>query len=557
MPIAPLEGRQANGSATTLPDRGIMMEGREPVGRPKVVIAEVIADSAIDALAASYEVDVAIDADRDELIARLSDAAALVVRSATQVDADMIAAAPKLEVIGRAGIGVDNIDVDAATDRGILVVNAPEANTISAAEHTMALLLAQARRIPEADASLRAGRWDRSRLQGVELHGKTLGVLGLGRIGAMVAERAAAFGMRIMAHDPYVSDEHAARFGVELTSLDELLAEADFLTIHMPRTAETEGLIDAAAFKKMKDGVRIVNAARGGIVDEGALAAAVAEGTVAGAAVDVYAVEPTTESPLFELSEVVVTPHLGASTREAQDKAGAAVADSVAAALRGELVLTGVNLDFGATVSEEMVPFLTLTERLGAIFVHEAQGLPPTLTIRCEGRLHELPVRPLALAALKGALGVVSEGPVSYVNAPVLARHHGVTVTEASSPNAEGYQIVIRLTGSVDGVPRSVGGTWMETRGPLLLEVDGCELEAPLTEHLLLTRVADVPGAIEEVVAYVGEAKPNVQDVTVGRHPGDGVAIVVMSLDRGLTTDEIDALLAGDVVQSVRSVALD
>ncbi len=527
------------------------------MGRLKVVIAEVIADSAIDELAVSYDVDVAIDADRDELIARLGDAAALVVRSATQVDADMIAAAPKLEVIGRAGIGVDNIDVDAATDRGILVVNAPEANTISAAEHTMALLLAQARRIPEADASLRAGRWDRSRLQGVELHGKTLGVLGLGRIGAMVAERASAFGMRVMAHDPYVSEEHAARFGVELTSLDDLLTEADFLTIHMPRTAETEGLIDAAAFKKMKDGVRIVNAARGGIVDEGALAAAVAEGTVAGAAVDVYAVEPTTESPLFELSEVVVTPHLGASTREAQDKAGAAVADSVAAALRGELVLTGVNLDFGATVSEEMVPFLTLTERLGTIFVHEAQGLPPTLTIRCEGRLHELPVRPLALAALKGALRVVSEGPVSYVNAPVLARHHGVTVTEASSPDAEGYQNVIRLTGSVDGVSRSVAGTWMETRGPLLLEVDGCELEAPLTEHLLLTRVADVPGAIEEVVAYVGEAQPNVQDVTVGRHPGDDVAIVVMALDRGLTTDEIDALLGGDGVQSVRSVALD
>ncbi|MFB3050252.1 MAG: hydroxyacid dehydrogenase, partial [Acidimicrobiia bacterium] len=262
------------------------------MGRLKVVIAEVIADSAIDALAVSYDVDVAIDADRDELIARLGDAAALVVRSVTQVDADMIAAAPKLVVIGRAGIGVDNIDVDAATDRGILVVNAPEANTISAAEHTMALMLAQARRIPEADASLRAGRWDRSRLQGVELHGKTLGVLGLGRIGAMVAERAAAFGMRVMAHDPYVSDEHAARFGVELTSLDELLAEADFLTIHMPRTAETEGLIGAAAFKKMKDGVRIVNAARGGIVDEDALAAAVAEGTVAGAAVDVYAVEP-------------------------------------------------------------------------------------------------------------------------------------------------------------------------------------------------------------------------------------------------------------------------
>ncbi|GMQ85920.1 MAG: hypothetical protein BMS9Abin07_1490 [Acidimicrobiia bacterium] len=326
-------------------DRGIMTEEvEEPLDRAKVVVAEVIADSAIETLAASYEVDVAVDADRDELMTRLGDAAALVVRSATQVDAEMIAAAPNLVVIGRAGIGVDNIDVDAATDRGILVVNAPDANTISAAEHTMALLLAQARRIPEADASLRAGRWDRSRLQGTELYGKTLGILGLGRIGAMVAERAAAFGMRIVAHDPYIGDEQAAGLGVQLVGLDELLAESDFLTIHMPRTTETEGLIGADAFDKMKEGVRIINAARGGIVDEEALAAAVAEGVVAGAAVDVYAVEPTTQSPLFELAEVVVTPHLGASTREAQDRAGASVAASVASALRGEPVPNGVNL---------------------------------------------------------------------------------------------------------------------------------------------------------------------------------------------------------------------
>ena len=288
----------------------------------------------------------------------------------------MMAAAPHLQVVGRAGVGVDNIDLEAATRAGVLVVNAPNANTISAAEHTMALLLAQARRISEADASLRSGAWERKRFGGVELHAKTLGVVGLGRIGTLVAQRASAFGMRILAYDPYVSEERARRLGVELGGLAEVFATADFITIHLPRTKDTEGLVDAEMLATMKPTARLINVARGGIVDEDALAAAVRAGTIGGAAIDVFAVEPTTASPLFDLPQVVVTPHLGASTQEAQDKAGISVAESVADALRGELVLAAVNIDLGPHVSDDIKPFLPLTEWLGRIFIGFAKGLP-------------------------------------------------------------------------------------------------------------------------------------------------------------------------------------
>lgn len=303
------------------------------MSRPKVVVAEAIAETAVERLDKWCDVEVVVGSGRDELIVALGDAVALVVRSATLVDAEMIAAAPMLEVIGRAGVGLDNIDVAAATARGIVVVNAPDASTISAAEHTMALLLAQARRIPEADASLRAGGWERSSLQGVELYGKTLGILGLGRIGAHVAQRAQAFGMRVVAFDPIVGQEQADEIGVELIGFDDVLAESDFLTIHAPRSAETEGLIGHEALAKMKPTARIINVARGGIIDEDALAAAIANGSIAGAAIDVFATEPTTESPLFDLPQVVVTPHLGASTPEAQQRAGASVVDAVIDAL--------------------------------------------------------------------------------------------------------------------------------------------------------------------------------------------------------------------------------
>lgn len=524
--------------------------------RPKVVVAETIAAAGIEALAATCEVDIAVGVDKEELAARLSDAAGLIVRSETQVDAELIRAAGKLEVIGRAGIGVDNIDVDVATAHGVLVVNAPNANTISAAEHTMALLLAQARRVPEADASLRSGAWERSRFQGIELHGKTLGVLGLGKIGTLVAQRASSFGMRIVAYDPYISVDRARRLGVELGELSEVLAEADFITIHLPRTRETEGLVGAEAIASMKDGVRIVNAARGGILDEAALVDAISSGKVAGAAIDVFTVEPTTDSPLFDLPEVVVTPHLGASTLEAQDKAGVAVAEAVAETLRGELVLSAVNLDLGPSVSEEVRPFLRLAEQLGTIFVAFSRGVPSTLTVCGQGRLADEPVRPLVLAALKGALREVTDTPVSYVNAPVIAEQRGIAVVEEAQRELEDYQSVVQLTGEVEGRHRSIAGTFMAKKGPVLIEVDGYEIEVPITSHLLLLRNDDVPGVIGRVGMFLGNRSVNISDMVVGRSPEGHAAMMGLSLDDGLSDDDIAAFLRLDGINAARYIDL-
>jgi D-3-phosphoglycerate dehydrogenase len=523
------------------------------VDRPKVVIAEAIAQAGIDALEAECDVDLAVGVVRAELLQRVADANGIIVRSATQVDAEMIAAAPELRVIGRAGVGVDNIDLDAATQAGVLVANAPDANTISAAEHTMALLLAQARRVPEADASLRSGAWERKRLQGVELHGKTLGVAGLGRIGTLVAQRALAFGMRVLAYDPYVGDERAKRLGIELADLDQVYAEADFLTIHLPRNRATEGMIDREAFARMKPGVRLVNVARGGIVDEEALVEALASGHVAGAAIDVFAVEPTTDSPLFEMPQVVATPHLGASTQEAQDKAGVSVAEAVADALRGDLVLSAVNIDLGPQVNDDVKPFLPLAQALGRVFVGFSQGLPTTLTITVLGRLAEGSPRPLTLGVLKGALTGVSDAPVSFVNAPLIAEAHGVTVREEAVHESDDYQSVIRLTGEVDGKPRSVAGTFMARKGPVLSEVDEYEIELPITDHMLLIRNEDVPGVIGRVGTLLGEAGINIADMVVGRHPG-GAAMMGMSLDGELSDGDLPALLQLDGVAAARYI---
>jgi D-3-phosphoglycerate dehydrogenase len=456
-------------------------------------------------------------------------------------------------VVGRAGIGVDNIDLPAATKAGILVANAPNANTISAAEHTMALMLAQARQVAQADASLRGGTWDRKRFRGVELHGKTLGVVGLGRIGTLVAQRASSFGMRIIAFDPYVSEDRARRLGIDLCGLDEVIADADFITIHLPRNRETEGLIGAEAFSKMKPTARIVNVARGGIVDEAALAEAIDAGRVAGAAFDVFAEEPTTDSPLFALSEVTVTPHLGASTQEAQDKAGVSVAESVAAALRGELVLAAVNIDLGARAGDAIKPYLPIAESLGRIFVAFSKGLPSTMVVKSMGRLAEEPVHPIALAVLKGALATVSDEPVSYVNAPLLAEARGVSVDEVASPESEVYQSLISLSGDVDGMARSVCGTFMGRKGAVLTEVDGYEIELPITPHILLVRNEDVPGVIGRVGTYLGDAGLNIADMAVGRHRSGG-AMMGLSLDGPLSDDDVATILQLDGVAAARYI---
>ena len=523
----------------------------------KIVVAEPIADPGLALLAEYADVDVAAEASRDDLMRRLHDADALVVRSATQVDAEMIEAAPNLRVIGRAGIGVDNIDLDAATRAGVLVVNAPQANTVSAAEHTMALLLAQARNIAQADAALRRGAWERQRFRGVELHGKTLGIVGLGRVGSLVAKRAAAFGMHIVGYDPYVLPAGASRIGVELVpTLEELCAAADFISVHLPRTRETEGLIGAAVFDSMRDGVRIVNTSRGGIIDEEALAEAVTAGKVAGAALDVYAAEPLRESPLFDLTQVVLTPHLGASSQEAQDRAGTDVADAVISALNGELVLSAVNVDLGTDVADEVRRFLALAEHLGRLFVSLAGGLPGVLTIRAEGRLGGYPMRPLHLGVLKGALSGSSNAPVSYVNAPAMAADRGVRVEEESSEEARGYQSILRVAGVVAGRPVSVAGT--VGRGPLIAGILGFALELPLASHLIVIRNQDIPGMIGRVGTLLGELDINISDMVLGRSSGQpGMALMVLSVARSVTDDELGRLSALRGVGEAVAVELD
>lgn len=523
---------------------------------PKVVVAEKIAEAGLEALRGSCRVEQAVGRSRSDLIAMLSDAEGLIVRSATEVDAELIARAPALRVIGRAGIGVDNIDVDAATEAGIVVVNAPQANVISAAEHALALILAQARNIPRADASLRAGVWDRSAFQGVELHGKVLGVVGLGRIGTLVAQRGLAFGMHLVAYDPYVSEERGRRLGVEMIDLDSLLARSDFITIHLPLTPDTAGMIGKEALAKVKPSVRIINAARGGILDEEALAEAIREKRVAGAGLDVFATEPLTHSPLFELDEVVVTPHLGASTAEAQDKAGTDVAEAVAAALRGELVMSAVNVDLGASVPEEVAAVLPVAEQLGQVFTALAGGLPDRLVVRVAGRIGGGEVRPITLAVLKGALSALSSRMVTYVNAPALAHQHGMTVDQESSDVVEDYQSVIGVRGHVAGRDVSVSAT-RSRKGPVLVEIMGHDVELPVSERMLIVRNADVPGVIGRLGSFLGGLGVNIANMVVGRAPGTGdAAMMGLNLDDQLTEGQLAELRRLEGIKEARYVSL-
>ncbi len=516
-----------------------------PAVKPRVVVAEEIAEEGLAVLGEAAEVDSAVGTSRVELLARLDGAAGLVVRSATRVDAELIASAPALRVVGRAGTGTDNIDLEAATRAGILVVNAPNANALSAAEHTMALLLALARRVPEGDRSVRSGGWERKRLSGVELAGKTLGIVGLGRIGCLVAERARAFGMSLAAYDPFVSDGLAAAAGVELTSsLEELMGRSDFVSVHVPLTAETRGLIGAGALEAARPGLRLVNTARGGVVDEEALAAALQSGRVAGAALDVFSAEPPTGSPLLSLPQVVVTPHLGASTAEAQARAGIEVAAAVAAALRGELVPTAVNVELGTGMPDEWQPFLPVAEGLGATFVALARGLPGELRVGVDGELATFSCRPLSLAALKGALRLVSEQPVTFVNALLLAEEHGVLLAEHSSPEAAGYPSVVRLAGEVGGETISVAGTVLARKGPALIEVLGREIELPLGERLLLVLYEDAPGVIGRLGSFLGERGVSIDDLVVGRSGTAPNGLLGLAVRRRLDDGEVAGLRA-------------
>jgi D-3-phosphoglycerate dehydrogenase len=439
-----------------------------------------------------------------------------------------------------------------------MVVNAPQSNVVSAAEHTMALLLAQARNVPQADSDLKAGAWNRSRWEGVELHGKTLGIVGLGRVGVLVAQRALAFGMHLSAYDPYVSAERARQLGVQMVAtVEELVAQADFLTIHLPKTAETMGIISAEVLAKAKPSLRIVNTARGGLVDEAALAVALREGRVAGAALDVFLAEPTTESPLFALPNVVVTPHLGASTAEAQDKAGNTIADMVVLALRGEFVPYAVNVaatEANATVA----PFVPLAERLGGFFGAHAGGAVDTLEIAFEGEIADYDCRVLTLSVLKGLLGRIVDEPVSFVNAPQLASAHGIVVRETSSSAALDFVNLISLRGRIDGRAVHVAGTLFGRRAaPRIVGIDDHAVDLPPSSHMLVVRNADTPGMIGRVGTILGDAGINIADMDVGTNAAGESAIMALSTYSPVPREVVQTLLSTDGVLDAQAIELD
>lgn len=506
----------------------------------KVLVTESIADTGLALLRdRGHDVVEATDLDADGLLAAIADADALIVRSATQVTADVFAAAGALKVVGRAGVGVDNIDTAAATRHGVLVVNAPTSNAISAAEQTMALMLAEARNLNRADASLREGRWDRKHLEGVELYGKTLGILGLGRIGGLVAERAAAFGMQLVGYDPFVTPERARALGVELFATPaEVFERSDFLTFHLPRTPETENMVNADSIARMRDGVRIMNVARGGIVDEAALADALRSGKVAGAGIDVYAVEPCTDSPLFDVPTAVVAPHLGASTVEAQDRAGVMIAEQVAAALAGEFVQFAVNVDIGKGLSDLVASYLPVAEGLGRFFAAYAGGVGDTLEVEIAGAIAEHDTKALGLSVLIGLFARSTTEPVTFVNAPVIARDRGVEVRDVSTPRSVEYVNLVTLRGEVGGRRYTVSGTLSgPARQPRIVGIDDHDIEIPPSPFMAVISNDDRPGVIGHVGTLLGEADVNIANMAVGRHVSDPLALMGVNVDHAVPAD--------------------
>ena len=507
----------------------------------RVLVTEKIAQSGLDLLSeAGHEVDVREGLSAEELLDVIPGAHGLIIRSATKVTADVLRAGADLVVVGRAGVGIDNVDVEAATAQGVMVVNAPESNILSAAEQAMALLLAQARNIPQAHAALKAGKWERSKWEGVELYGKTLGVIGLGKVGALVAQRALAFGMHLLAYDPYVSVERARHMGVELCTLDRLVAESDFLTIHLPKNAETIGLVGRDLLAKAKPGIRVINTARGGIIDEAALAEAVRDGIVAGAGLDVFEKEPTIESPLFELPSVVVSPHLGASTAEAQDKAGVTIAEQVLLALAGDFVPYAVNVA-ATDVSETVRPFMPLAEQLGRFFGCLHDGLPDHLEIEYQGNLSGAGTGILTLSALKGLFATTTEEPVSYVNAPQLAAQRGLEVRETSTSTSHDYVNLITLRSGTHAVAGTLTGAGVRPE-PRVVMVDDHVVEVPPSPHMLVVRNDDRPGMIGVVGVALGEAEVSISSMAVGPSREADTALMVLSTD-GPAPDDVLARL--------------
>lgn len=511
--------------------------------RPVVVLAEELSPATVEALGEDFEIRQSDGTDRPRLFADINDADAIMVRSATQVDAEVLSHAKNLKVIARAGVGLDNVDVPAATAAGVMVVNAPTSNIVSAAELTCAHILGLARNISPAHEALKAGEWKRSKYTGIELQDKALGVIGLGRIGGLVAERMAAFGMDILAYDPYVTSARAHQLGAKLVTLDELYAKSDVITIHMPKTPETLGMLNADAFAKMKDTVALINVARGGLIDEDDLAEALQTGTIGAAAVDVFATEPSTDLPFFSRENVVVTPHLGASTHEAQEKAGVSVARSVRLALDGELVPDAVNVAGGA-IDELVRPGIPLIEKLGRIVTAMTTEALTDVEAEAAGEIAEYNVSALKLAALKGIFTDVVNDPVSYVNAPVLAEQRGISTRLTTAPEVEDYRNALTIRASTSS------GTNLEVRGTLtgprqiekIIGINGYDLEIPLTDHLIIFEYADRPGVVATLGQILGEHTINIAGMQVSQNTKEGRALAVLSIDSALPAGVLETI---------------
>jgi D-3-phosphoglycerate dehydrogenase len=525
--------------------------------KPVVLIAEELSPATVEALGPDFEIRTVDGADRAALLPAIADVDAILIRSATKVDEEALAAAKKLKIVARAGVGLDNVDVRAATQAGVMVVNAPTSNIVSAAELAVALMLAAARHVSPAHAALKNAEWKRSKYTGIELYEKTVGIVGLGRIGVLVAQRLSAFGMKVIAYDPYVQAGRAAQMGVRLVDLDTLLAEADFMSVHLPKTPETAGLIGEEQLAKVKPSLVLVNAARGGIVDESALYAALKEGRVAAAGLDVFAKEPCTDSPLFELENVVATPHLGASTDEAQEKAGIAVARSVRLALAGELVPDAVNVQ-GGVIAEDVRPGIPLTEKLGRIFTALAGEVAQSVDVEVRGEITEYDVKVLELAALKGVFTDIVEDQVSYVNAPLLAAERGTAVrlvTESESPD---HRNLITVRGTLaDGSQVSVSGTLVGiNQRERLVEVNGFDIDVEPTEHLAFFNYEDRPGMVGTVGNILGDAGVNIAGMQVARDAKGGQALVALSVDSAIPAATLEEIETAINAVSVRAVNL-
>ena len=525
------------------------------MSKPVVLIAEELSPATVDALGPDFDVRSVDGTDRPALLAALADAHAVLVRSATKVDAEAIAAAPVLKVVARAGVGLDNVYIKAATTAGVIVVNAPTSNIVSAAELTVGHILSLARHIPAAHAALAQGQWKRSAYTGVELFEKTVGIIGLGRIGALITARLQAFGVNVIAYDPYVTSARAQQLGVTLVTLDELLAQSDFITIHMPKTPETTGMISDEQLALMKPTAFIVNVARGGLIDEDALHRALTSKTIAGAGLDVFVSEPPTDSPLLALPNVVVTPHLGASTDEAQEKAGVSVAKSVRLALSGELVPDAVNVA-GGVIDPYVRPGIALVEKLGQVFSGLAGSPLTSVDVIVKGELADYDVSVLKLAALKGVFTNVVSETVSYVNAPLLAEQRGVAVRLITDPESAEYRNVITLTGALsDGSQVSVSGTLTGSKQiEKIVEINGYDVEVPFAKHLIVMLYTDRPGIVAVYGKEFGEAGINIAGMQISRREAGGQALSVLTVDspvpEGLL-ETVRAAIDADVMREI------